>query len=109
MTAQFDVHRNRGRQAAAVPFVVVLQSRRFDGAGTRVVAPLVANPPGVRQPYPDLSPSFTIDGRRVVRDPLLMQTVPRHSLGERVANLADDESSARIIKAIDVMLSRAWG
>ncbi|NKE46479.1 hypothetical protein HB662_16980 [Roseomonas frigidaquae] len=39
--AQFDVHRNLGADRAAVPFVVVLQSRAHDHVPTRLVAPLL--------------------------------------------------------------------
>ena len=40
--SQFDVHRNIGRQAAQVPYVVVVQSAAFDARRRRVVVPLVA-------------------------------------------------------------------
>jgi toxin CcdB len=106
---QFDVHRNSGRQRAAIPFVVVLQSRRFDGAATRLVAPLVAA--DALQPGREASlyPTFDIEGRRVMLDPLAIQTLPASALGPAIASLADDASANAIIKAIDLVLSRAWG
>lgn len=55
------------------------------------------------------NPAFRIEGRDVVPDPLQMQSVPRNALGSVVTSLADDESSARIVNAIDVVISRAWG
>ena len=39
--AQFDVHRNVGKQREAIPFVVVVQSSLFDTYRRRVVVPLV--------------------------------------------------------------------
>ena len=39
--AQFDVHRNIGKQRHAIPYVVVVQSSLFDTYRRRVVIPLV--------------------------------------------------------------------
>jgi toxin CcdB len=36
--AQFDVHRNNGKQRDSIPYVVVVQSALFDDYGRRVVA-----------------------------------------------------------------------
>jgi toxin CcdB len=106
---QFDVHRSPGRNRQAIPFVVVVQSRRFDQLASRVVIPLVA----VRtEPLGEglrLTPTFTIAGKLVYLNPLEIQTVPRSSLGRRIAALADDESSTTIINAIDAMITRAYG
>jgi len=38
---QFDVHRNAGKHKDTIPFVVVVQSSRFDAYRRRVVVPLV--------------------------------------------------------------------
>lgn len=38
--AQFDVHRNTGKQREAIPYVVVVQSSLFDRYRRRVVIPL---------------------------------------------------------------------
>ncbi|CBS88342.1 CcdB family protein [Azospirillum lipoferum] len=104
--SQFDVHRNIGAGRQTTPFVVVVQSRRFDGARSRVVIPMVdkrAEPPI----DPQLNPSFEIDGRSVVLHPLQTVSVRTERLGEKVCSLADD--SDRIIAAIDLLISRAWG
>jgi toxin CcdB len=105
--AQFDVHRNPGRHRAAIPFVVVVQSRRFDGHLRRLVAPLLAAEPGAV--WPELAPRFTIEGQAVVLDPLQLQTVPRDALGPAVASLAGDADASRIIAAIDAVLSTSAG
>jgi toxin CcdB len=39
--AQFDVHRNTGKQREAIPYVVIVQSSLFDSYRRRVVIPLV--------------------------------------------------------------------
>ncbi len=39
--AQFDVHATTGRNARGTPYVVVVQSSRFDQRPSRVVIPLV--------------------------------------------------------------------
>lgn len=107
--AQFDVHRNPGRHRDAIPFVVVVQSRRFDGHARRLVAPLLAATPLEAGRYPELAPRFVVDGQRVILDPLQLQTVPRDILGPVVASLAGDTDSSRIIAAIDVVLSTSAG
>ena len=38
---QFDVHLNQGRTRASVPFVLVIQSDRYEATTHRVVVPLV--------------------------------------------------------------------
>jgi toxin CcdB len=44
--AQFDVHANTGANRAGIPYVVVIQSKRFDDTRTRLVAALRAAPRG---------------------------------------------------------------
>jgi len=107
--AQFDVHITPGRDRTAVPYVVVVQSRRFDQLGTRVVIPLMAVRTQPNTEELTVTPAFTIEGRLVYLNPLEIQTVPRLKLGKRVASLADDDSSTRIIRAIDELIIRAYG
>jgi toxin CcdB len=107
--AQFDVHRNPGRHRDAIPFVVVVQSGRFDGHERRLVAPLLAASLPEADRFPELAPRFVVDGQRVILDPLQLQTVPRDVLGPAIASLAADADAARIIAAIDVVLSTSAG
>jgi toxin CcdB len=105
--AQFDVHRNNGPSKAAIPYVVVVQSRRHDRYGRRVVIPLLlrsALPPIAEPP---LTPAFEVEGRQVVLNPLEIVSVATDRLGEVVATLAPDGD--RIVRAIDELISRAWG
>jgi toxin CcdB len=106
---QFDIHRNPGRNRAAIPYVVVIQSRRFDQTRTRVVVPLMHAP---LQPSMllEVMPSFHIDGQDLVMNPLEMFTAPLSALGRVVGSLADEMSSSRIvINALDLLFSRVYG
>jgi toxin CcdB len=107
--AQFDVHVAPGRDRAAVPYVVVIQSGRFDQLGSRVVIPLMAVRTQPRIEGLSVTPAFTIEGSLVYLNPLEMQTVPRSKLGRLVTSLADDPSSGHIITAIDELITRAYG
>lgn len=103
--AQFDVHATQGRLRERAPYVVVIQSARFDRVLTRLVAPLVI----LRADATEVTPRLEVEGRAVFLDPLRIFAMPAISLGRKVASLADDDSSARIIAAIDEVLSRAFG
>ena len=106
--AQFDVHTTTGRNTAGTPYVVVVQSARYDRRPSRVVVPLVTLPPD-NAGDPDLMPEFHIEGRIVFLNPLRLLTVPTSALGDKVASLADDISSTAVIRAIDEVISRAYG
>ena len=106
--AQFDVHLNTGQNRADIPYVVVIQSSRFDDTRTRLVAALRAAPRG-RAPDPTITPRFRIEGRYVLLDPLQIVAIRRSSLGRLVTSLADDTSNSAIINAIDAVISRAHG
>jgi toxin CcdB len=106
---QFDVHVSPGRNRQTVRYVVNVQSQRYDRLATRVVIPLmVANgvPAGIEI---GMMPGFEVGGTRVYLNPLEMQTVPRSVPRSGVASLADDTASARVIAAIDLMITRAYG
>lgn|SRR5690554_6456428 len=104
--AQFDVHRNPGRHADTIPFVVIVQSAQFDTYRRRVVVPLVrASAIGTTQ-FPAFNPVFRIDSIKVVLHPLEIVSVPLKRLGPPVASLADEGQA--IINALDELFSRAW-
>lgn len=104
--AQFDVYRNRGQQRAVIPYLVTVQSQRFDASGRRVVVPLLAAEP-LAAADPGFTPSFSVEGRMVVLNPLDIVSVPAGVLGDWVCSLHEDGD--RIIAAIDLLISRAWG
>ena len=106
--AQFDVHATSGRNAQGTPYVVVVQSSRFDGRRSRVVIPLVVL--DARRGLDNaLTPHFRIEGRTVYLNPLGILTVPASALGRHVMSLADDTSGNAIINAIDAVITRAYG
>ncbi len=104
--SQFDVYRNVGRHKAAVPYVVSMQSRRFDLSRRRVVIPLVLQSE-LPSPDPRLHPVFNIEGSPVVLEPLQIVSIAVDQLGEHIGSLASDGD--RIIAAMDLVISRAWG
>ena len=104
--AQFDVHRNPGRQQDTIPYVVVLQNSRFDRAGTRFVAPLIlAQHANIREHY--LAPYFTVEGIRVVMDVFHLATLPTERLGPPVASLVDENARGKLGRTLDELVSEA--
>lgn len=106
--AQFDVHATTGRNTHGTPYVVVVQSARYDRRPGRVVVPLVALQSRGELDN-DIAPRFRIEGRTVRLNPLGILTVPMTALGRHVTSLADDASSSTIINAIDAVITRAYG
>jgi toxin CcdB len=104
---QFDVHRNSGKHADSIPYVVVVQSALFDDYGRRVVVPLVRTSAVGAIANPRFNPIFKIGKTSVVLHPLEMVSVALDRLGEPVGSLAEEGN--RIIGALDELLSRAWG
>jgi toxin CcdB len=105
--AQFDVHRNSGKQRDSIPYVVVVQSAIFQGYNRRVVVPLVRESELSSAAHPRLNPRFKIQNVTVALHPLQIVSVPKQTLGDPVDSLAAE--SDRIIAALDELLSRAWG
>jgi toxin CcdB len=89
--AQFDVHRNRGQNHDAIPYVVILQSSIFDDYRRRV----------------RFNPTFKIEKTPVVLHPLEIVSVDKNKLGPLVQSLADD--GQRFIDALDELITRAHG
>ena len=91
--AQFDVHRNTGRQRETIPFVVVVQSSIYDDYRRRVVVPLVRR--ALLGPLVDstFNPTFTIEGIEVVLHPLEIVSIPVVQLGAHVGSLSESGGS----------------
>ena len=86
---QFDIHRNKGSQRESIPFVVVIQSARFDDYRRRVVAPLVlrsALPGGASSSGSRMNPIFRIDEIEVVLNPLQVVSVALDELGRSIGS-----------------------
>jgi len=107
--AQFDVHRNTGKQKEAIPYVVIVQSSLFDSYRRRVVVPLVRRSSlATSAAFADISlnPVFIIDGVEVILHPLEIVSISNEQLGDKVASLAAEGD--RITAALDELLTRAW-
>lgn len=105
--AQFDVHRNTGKNRSTIPYVVVVQSALFDAYRRRVVAPLVQRSAAVALRTSRLNPFFFIEGVELVLHPLEIVSVALDQLGEKVGDLQDQ--GAAITDALDEVFTRAWG
>ena len=105
--SQFDVHRNRGQNRDAIPYVVVVQSSIFDDYRRRVVVPLVKKSYLGTITIPRFNPTFVIEKTRVVLHPLETVSVARNELGKFVRSLRDE--GQQIIDALDELLTRAHG
>lgn len=107
--AQFDVHRNTGKQKDAIPYVVIVQSSLFDSYRRRVVIPLVRRSNlATSAAFIDipLNPVFIIDGIEVILHPLEIVSISSEQLGDKVTSLAQEGD--RITGALDELLTRAW-
>jgi toxin CcdB len=107
--AQFDVHRNKGKQKDAIPYVVIVQSSLFDSFRRRVVVPLVRRSNlGTSAAFADipLNPVFMIDGVEVILHPLEIVSISNEQLGDKVMSLTAEGD--RITGALDELLTRAW-
>jgi len=107
--AQFDVYKIIGGNRQAAPYVVAVQSARFDRLPTRVVVPMV--PPRRDRGMLDdnLAPPFRIEDTDVMLALWQIFTIPVNALGPVVASLAEDNASARIIRGLDELISQIYG
>lgn len=105
--AQFDVHRNTGKQRETIPYVVLIQSGLYDSYRRRVVVPLVRKSVLGEVSSPRFNPEFKIENVFVVLHPLEIVSVPNEQLGEFVESLSKEGN--RIMDALDELLTQAWG
>ena len=104
--AQFDVHRNLGIHKDSIPFVVVVQSARFDNYRRRVVVPLVRASALSKISHGTFNPTFKIRGTAVVLHPLEIVSIPVDKLGALVGSLKQEGQS--VMAALDELLTQAW-
>lgn len=102
--AQFDVHRNSGKNRDSIPYVVVVQSTLFDDYKRRVVVPLVRASAVGKITNSRFNPTFKIGNSSVVLHPLETVSVAIENLGKPVGSLAREAD--RIIGAMDELLTR---
>lgn len=104
--AQFDVHRNTGIHKDSIPFVVNVQSAKFDSYRRRVVVPLVRAAAIGKTTHAVFNPIFRIRGTSVVLHPLEIVSIPVKALGALVGSLKSE--SQLIVAALDELLTQAW-
>jgi toxin CcdB len=102
--AQFDVHRNNGKNRDSIPYIVVVQSTLFENYKRRVVVPLVKASAVGKITNPRFNPTFRIGNSSVVLHPLETVSVAIENLGKPVSSLAKEAD--RIIGAMDELLMR---
>lgn len=103
---QFDVHHNPGLQRDTIPFVVQVQSAKYDSYQGRVVVPLVrrsALPVNTPTVGSRLNPVVTVEGLELVLHPLDMGSVAVEQLGPCVGSLAGQ--GELIAQALNELLS----
>lgn len=108
--SQFDVHKNTGKNADAIPFVVVVQSAAFDDSRNRIVVPLVRTEKAsanVGMVTSRLNPTFTVDDIQVTLHALQVVSVPLDALGKSIGSLTHEADA--IIDALAEVFSRAYG
>lgn len=102
--AQFDIHRNNGRNRDSIPYVVVVQSTLFDDYRRHVVVPLVRTTAVGKIANPRFNPTFKIGNSSVVLHPLETVSVAVENLGKPVGSLAKEAD--RITGAMAELLTR---
>lgn len=102
MIRQFDVRTNPERRSRdQIPYVVVLQSDRFDDTRGVVVAPLIREDRA--RPHSGLYPVVEVEGLRLVIVVSELAAAPRSLVSRPVANLLGDRD--RIIAALDLLFT----
>ena len=101
---QFDFHRNPGRHAGSVPYLVIIQSRFLAGHRQRVAVPLIRTGSDDKVLTPHVVRLDCL-GEELWFDPMLVQSVPAARIGPALVNL--EAQGDAIINAIDGMISRA--
>ncbi len=100
--ARYDVYRNSGQYANAVPYLVDVQSDLLYGLETRIVVPLRRRDHFPDEPLPErLIPIFEIEGIACMLETPKLAGVPLRLLKKRVTSLA--ESHAIINAALDFL------
>jgi len=100
--ARYDVYRNIGQYANAVPYLVDVQSDLLYGLETRIVVPLRRRESFPDEPLPErLIPIFEIEGIACLLETPKLAAVPLRLLKNPVTSLA--ESHAIITTALDFL------
>lgn len=104
--AQMTAYRNENPDSKSeVPFLVDVQSDLLSPLGTRVVIPCFRQGAGAPKPptLTRLTPEMKIDGETLVLMTPQVAGIPRHLLGDPVADLSAHR--AEILGALDLLLT----
>lgn len=100
--ARYDVYRNSGPHAKAVPYLLDVQCNLLNDLGTRVVVPLsrVDKFSAVKIPQ-RLTPVFSIEGNNYLLETPKLAAVPVRLLNSPVLSLEAEQT--RITSALDFL------
>jgi toxin CcdB len=93
--AQFDVHRNSGRDARHIPYLLDVQSDLISRVGSRIVVPLVHAAMFGQPTAARLYPEFVVEGMSVIMVTTDLASVLRSDLGSKADSLADKRDAIR--------------
>jgi toxin CcdB len=101
--AQFDVYRNANRKtAAAIPYLLNVQTDLLESLVTRMVVPLL-RASEMSKPAKGLNPKFEVEGTTVIMSTAELAGVPVRILGERVTSLK--RRRQEIMAALDLLFT----
>lgn len=101
--AQFDVYRNANQKtAAAIPYLLNVQTDLLESLVTRVVVPLL-RASEMSKPAKGLNPKFEVEGTTVIMSTAELAGVPVRILGERVTSLK--RRRQEIMAALDLLFT----
>lgn len=102
--ARFDLYRNPGRNQAAIPYLLEVQSNVISGLATRLVIPLraLAAFPAASLPA-DLFPVITVEGTDCFLDTPQMGAIPVSELKHKAGSAAEHRS------AVQTAMDRVFG
>ena len=100
--SRFDVFRNSGQHADAVPYLLDVQSDLLHGLETRVVVPLRRRDRFPAEHLPErLTPVFEIEGIACLMETPKLAAVPLRLLKNPVVSLVDSQTA--ITNALDFL------
>lgn len=102
--ARFDLYHNPGRNKAAIPYLLEVQSNVISGLATRLVIPLraLAGFPAATLPA-DLFPVITVEGTDCFLDTPQMGAIPVSELKQKAGTALEHQF------AVQTALDRVFG
>lgn len=102
--AQYDVYRNPSSNSGKTfPYLLDVQASLLEDLDTRLIVPLAAEQHFSALPLQRLTPSFELNGQRLIMAVPELASMSKRQLGERVVNL--EAMRNEIIQALDLALT----